>query len=394
MPYSVEHLVGKRKKVIVVHQADRTKTAIDLMMEHDFSQLPVLNEEGRIQGMVTCESILRAEYSSSRKAKGLLVRDALIHAPCHYLEDDLFDILDELRNTSAVLLIDPSGALVGIVTSYDAVEYLRKRTEDFVRIEEIEFTIKELIKKGYHDLHGSAAHQKLISANGERNADGGEQHAPKKHKALEELNLGDYINLLVAKDTWGYFGPILGINKDALLELLDKVRLTRNDLAHFRGEISPQSREELRYCANLLRGRYQDFERERERPFIDSMSGNHIETLKVPRKVREESRGYRSGTPKGGLAQAEKSIPRGRYGRLTDWLTQQVENKILLTFDQVEEIIQSPLPASALQLRVWWANETTDPDQFLPWLEAGWEVTYVDLDEKRVIFARLDAMDR
>jgi CBS domain-containing protein len=65
IPYTIEHLIGEQRKVTSVHHTDRTKVALDLMIEHDFSQLPVLDETGRILGMVTRESILRAEHRSS-----------------------------------------------------------------------------------------------------------------------------------------------------------------------------------------------------------------------------------------------------------------------------------------------------------------------------------------
>jgi hypothetical protein len=61
----------------------------------------------------------------------------------------------------------------------------------------------------------------------------------------------------------------------------------------------------------------------------------------------------------------------------------------LLTFEQIERLIRSPLPDSALQLRAWWANDRVGHTHSILWLEAGWKVVYVDLGEGQVIFARI-----
>lgn len=65
------------------------------------------------------------------------------------------------------------------------------------------------------------------------------------------------------------------------------------------------------------------------------------------------------------------------------------EEAVELTFDQVEAILQAPLPASARKLRSWWANsEALTRVQAAAWMEAGYHVGSIDLEQERVVFTR------
>ena len=389
MPYSVEHLIENQKSVISILKTDQITYALDLMIEHDYSQLPVIGEDGRILGMVTYESILRATRSFNTKLDKLLARDAIIKAPYHYREDGLFDLLDELKDTNAVVIIEPEGFPIGIVTSYDSIEFLRNRTEDLMHIEDIEFIIKELIKKANTNPKGQVENEKLEATVVQPNEQRSDQFGSKKPKPFEDLTLADYINLLMARETWGFIAPILEIQKESLHELLDKVRQTRNDLAHFRGEISPRNRDELRECANWLRRRYQGYEKELERTFIDSFL-EQKKGIEKTDSVREEPAVYKSNSEDNKQLKEGKFVTRSRYAALANWLSQQKEDQISLTFEQIEGIVRSSLPDSALQSRAWWANDRVGHYHSILWLEAGWTVTFVDLSEKQVIFTRLN----
>lgn len=62
---------------------------------------------------------------------------------------------------------------------------------------------------------------------------------------------------------------------------------------------------------------------------------------------------------------------------------------IQLTFEEIETVLGAPLPASARTSRSWWANSRAfNRVQAAAWMEAGYLVTSVDLDQERVAFAR------
>jgi hypothetical protein len=384
MPYSVEHLIENQGTIVFAHKGDSLTHALEQMVDHDFSQLPVVDEGGHLLGMITYESIMRATRSFNTKVDKLSVRDVLVNAPTHYLDDDLFDLLDELKDTNAVVIIDPDKVPVGIVTSYDASEFLRDRTEDLMHVEDVEFTLKELIKKSYTKSNGELDTEKLQAASARLYEQRADQPA-RKPKPFDDLTLGDYINLLMSKDVWNFCISILDFDKASLSELLEKVRQVRNDLAHFRKEISARNRDELKYCANWLKSRYQEYEKKQKGILVDELfkQPSKIETVIAVREQPSEYKYKKISThPKEGRSN------QSRYAALANWLAQQHEDEVVLTFDQIEEIIRSPLPDSALQLRAWWANDRVGHYHSILWLEAGWKVTYVNFDEKFVFFAR------
>ncbi|RME47075.1 MAG: helix-turn-helix domain-containing protein [Chloroflexi bacterium] len=60
-----------------------------------------------------------------------------------------------------------------------------------------------------------------------------------------------------------------------------------------------------------------------------------------------------------------------------------------LSFAQIEGIIEAPLPASARKSRSWWANSSGPSRvQAAAWMEAGYHVSSVDLEQERVTFVR------
>ncbi|HSK87868.1 MAG TPA: hypothetical protein VK880_05900, partial [Anaerolineales bacterium] len=289
---------------------------------------------------------------------------------------------------NAVVIIEPEEYVIGVVTSYDAARFLRNRTEDLMHVEDIEFVIKELVKRFYAGEREQLSTDRLDATIAKPLAQRSKLSGSKNTKAFEELNLGDYINLLLSKDIWKFCAPILSIEKEVLSELLVKIRQTRNDLAHFRSEISPGSRDELRYCAGWLRSRYQEYEKEQGGSFINALLEQH-EQKETSRVAREEPVAYRASVENDNALKEGKITSRSRYFALANWLAGQKEDQVLLVFDQVEAILHAPLPDSALQLRAWWANDRVGHTHSILWLEAGWKVAYVDLAEEQVIFARI-----
>jgi CBS domain-containing protein len=59
MPYTVGQLIAY-KTPVAVSDTDSVRQALHLMTSNKFSQLPVINKEGKVIGIITSESILRA----------------------------------------------------------------------------------------------------------------------------------------------------------------------------------------------------------------------------------------------------------------------------------------------------------------------------------------------
>ena len=431
MPYPVQNLIEGRGEPVCVRSEDAVQEALRLMTEHDFSQLPVVDGDGKPLGLVTHESISRALNYLGVRVEDLRVSNATVKAYQYRLEDDLFDLLDRLKDTNAVLIVDGEGRLIGIVTSYDSTEYFRRRVEDMMLVEDIEIMVKELIMVAFtdqadetdqerlaaaiekvtsskHELLGRyrQALQRYLELQGQEQAtinpqwfEDSSSHLALKEgpKGFDDLTLQEYTELLLHKDRRHPYRPIFNLNTQAIRRLLNKVRETRNALAHFRGEISSTQRDELKFCVEQLAQYPPDKVRE-QLIGIPVAWGYEVERPLEGLVVREAGPGYEAPA---GLVDAiiptEEALGPGdsRYAPLAIWLQSQPSSRdrARLTFEDIEGIIGEVLPPSAHQHRAWWANDTSHVHA-KQWLDSGWRVAQVSAAEQRVVFARIAGREK
>ena len=74
-----------------------------------------------------------------------------------------------------------------------------------------------------------------------------------------------------------------------------------------------------------------------------------------------------------------------KYQKLTQYLLDRGEREIPLSFSQIQEILGFSLDASAYQYREFWANCTASTKAY-SWMEAGYEITEIDLKGQTVLF--------
>lgn len=80
-----------------------------------------------------------------------------------------------------------------------------------------------------------------------------------------------------------------------------------------------------------------------------------------------------------------------KYLPLEEWFRNQptTPEQIEMTFDQVEEILGAPLPASATRLKTWWTNvQPNIQSHRTAWLNNGWMVAEFDQQAGSVKFVR------
>lgn len=399
MPYLVNNLIEGRPLPVTVRRDDCVTVALKLMAEKEFSQLPVVDSGNHPLGMVNYESILRGMRHFRAKIDELHVRDAIISVDRFYLDDGLFELLERLKVSNAVLIVNPDETLVGIVTSYDSTEYFRKRAENLMRVEDIELMLKEFILLAYTGSDGVRTETELTEAITKVSSESGNS----KVKTFEELTLGQYISLLVAKNTWSFFDPIFKISRDSIRLLLDDIRETRNGLAHFRTEITTEQTDQLRFFAKWLEGCRDDYEKTAAQKDYLELFQPLSKKEELPNVViREENSNYKITKDEINLPTVEKPgqiqviaeetrLKDSRYAPLADFLLSQPGkiDQVRLTFDEIEAMIGGSLPASAYQHRAWWANDTQGHPHAQMWLESGWRTTYINQTEKTVTFTRI-----
>lgn len=82
---------------------------------------------------------------------------------------------------------------------------------------------------------------------------------------------------------------------------------------------------------------------------------------------------------------------RSKYYALFVCLRGSGQVELSLTFAEIEALTGKPLPASARAARGWWSNRDGQGTlQARAWIEAGYNVTDIDLDGERVTFRKIE----
>ena len=403
MAYQIHQIIEGKGSPISVTKDDTVSKALSLMIEHDYSQLPVISREEKAkdmtidipEGMVTNESILRGIRNFHAKIEELKIRDVMISAPVYGYDDDLFDILDRLKDSNVVLITEDIGLgedLVGIVTSYDATEYFRNRTEDMMRVEDIELIIKDFILGIYLKEDGEVDEEKLNAKISKITA----YRSPKKLLDFNDLTLSEYITLLIDTKTWEMLEPVFNIKRNAVKDLLEGIANIRNDLAHFRGEITAIQRDRLKFASEWLSKRQEEYQEEQKRAELERKPKDISKAKDIKNLIPGAYKMLETLAEYASESQILGGRSSGRYSALADWLQGKPGSidKIELTFDQIEKIIETTLPPSARDHRAWWANDSVSHSQSQQWLEAGWRRTYLNMSAEKVTFVRIQEREK
>jgi CBS domain-containing protein len=420
MPFLVKDLIEGRGEPVTVTRDCSVKRALDLMIEHDFDQLPVVTEDKKHLGMVTNGSILRSLNCFDVKLDLLRVSDALTKVRAFREDDDLFALLNDLRERFAVPIVDGANVVVGIVTNYDTTEFFRQQSENLMMVEDIELALRQYIRTAVgapEDEENDALRDAvakimpssqelkkkyksavchLLNLRGE-NGTPDSKHIEltfskhlsdnKSPKEFDQLTLAEYIDLFLHEDQWHLYEPIFVLQIEAVRNLLTQVREIRNKLMHFGGELDARQRFILRFCSQWLDDHQGAIEKalltaEEEPPDEDTTvaEGSEVQV------EREED-----------IAPIEESSAReGKYAPLAAWLQAlpAKQDKVELTFQEIETRIGDDLPPSARAHRSWWANVADSRSQSRQWLAAGWRTSRVNVTEEKVVFSRITDQKR
>ena len=398
MPNTVQNLIPESQNLVTAKEDMTIQYALELMIEHDFSQLPVVDDDVnfKLRGLVTSDSILRTVSYFKSTLDKIKVSHAINTVKTCREDDELSELLNGLKDASAIPIVDKSGKLIAIVTNYDTVQYYRQRAEDMMFAEEIETTLKDYIESAYKNSLGDLDQEALQSAIENITPSGNELrnkfkqavckylklagqmppppnqnfiddvfmqclHKPVTIQPIEKLTLSDYIQLF--KNVWDKYQPAFNdLEWELINKVLDEVRQIRNAIAHFR-EVSPNQRKQLKFCSSLL-DRHR-FILEEELSLSDAIAPA-IDDEQLSSVIVEASphatEGLQEEFPP---IDEEIGLNESRYAPLAIWLQTQTRThqKISLSFEQIEKIIDDKLPPSARQHRTWWANDSVSHTQ-------------------------------
>jgi predicted transcriptional regulator len=213
--FRIGSLPAANKALTTVGQDDHLKKAVTMMLQFDYSQLPIMHGEREVKGMISWKSI------ASRYAIGgecCKVQHCREDAQVVDGNGTLFDAIPTIVKHGYVLVRNPQDRkITGIVTASDLSLQFQQLAEPFLLLREIELHIRQLLQDKVlaEDLDwlGSA-----------------DTTAPKPN-SMSDLSFGGYIRLVQRPQVWQRLA--LNIDQASLTKQLEDVRQIRNDVMHF-----------------------------------------------------------------------------------------------------------------------------------------------------------------
>lgn len=220
---------------VTVDLDDSIQKALKLMLEHDFDQLPVVSDDG-VEGTVTYKSVAKyVKWIDDPRVAETTVKIALNTNPEFVDRDhDLFELFDTLAKDDYVL-IGNRDELAGILTRYDVFYFLEHQVEPFLKIGEIENSLRHLFRVSCDDLD-----QRIEETFADRAQYDESYDSP---KCLEDFSFDDYRMFMMRN--LDQLPPHVSQERDMVESLLDDLRETRNALLHFRAEADEVDRDQL-----------------------------------------------------------------------------------------------------------------------------------------------------
>ena len=221
-----------------------------MMRKNGYSQLPVKQGDS-ILGLFTYRAFALevAQNDTALNAASLPVEEFLEHEKPAYagLKDDFGGLIDVFDEKDSVIVSGPE-ELIGVLTPMDVLRYLYSVANAFVLIEEIELTLRSLVHAATDAEVFRLCVENALSSKYR------EQELPDR---LQHMTFDDHVALIRDGRNWMYFEATFGGTRARARGRLEPVRDLRNDVFHFRRELSIGDREQLTTCRDwlLLRAR-------------------------------------------------------------------------------------------------------------------------------------------
>ena len=213
---------SKEQELVLVRTEDKSVDAISKMIQHDFSQLPVLDSHGNLNGIISWKSI------GERVSQGVTI-DSDTRVESLYeqsfttlcLTDELLSSLNVIIENEVVIVVRKYGSLrpIGIITTTDLALQYDEKARLFLQLGEVEDYLRQLCNGYIYESDLKDAYK----------------NRPKpvdvKKSSLSDFTFGDYLLLFEQKKSWAKLD--IRYNQRMLVNLLNEVRQVRNATMHF-----------------------------------------------------------------------------------------------------------------------------------------------------------------
>ncbi|MEU8799780.1 CBS domain-containing protein [Spirillospora sp. NPDC048819] len=218
--------------LVCLSPADDLPHARMIMMERNFSQLPVMSGPYVLKGVVSWQSIAFAHAAG----KCDTLADATSKpAPEVSIEAELLVTIPDINRHNCVFVRDTDQKISGLVTAADLSLEFGRLTSPFLLLGEIERRLRRCVDRMCPTVG------ELRDASGYGNAG-----------SPDDLTIGQIIKIFKKPERWARLNWELP--HDGFVGKLNEIRLTRNEVAHFRpNPLTVAQRQQVEIFAGMMK---------------------------------------------------------------------------------------------------------------------------------------------
>jgi CBS domain-containing protein len=236
----IKQVLPEEQEVVTCSPDTPVAQVLQIMREGNFSAIPVV-AGNEILGAFSYRSFAEGLVRLTKKEREPLVlpvEEFLEDLQFAQITDELTVLLDEFDLKDTVL-VGSENRLQGIITTIDALRYFYRVASPYVLLREIELALRELIRASATEQELGECIEKTLKNKYEEN----NQTPP---TSLQELTFNDYVMLLRHQATWAKFKPAMGGTSHTVYAKLQPLPGLRNDVFHFRRELTAEEYDILR----------------------------------------------------------------------------------------------------------------------------------------------------
>lgn len=232
--HRISRLKAASAELVCLNSGATIELAVTLMMQHDVSQLPVMQNNRRVLGMVSWRSICRKLQIGNKcnTVNGCMEKAHEVRATA-----SMFEAVRLLAKHDALLVRDSSGLYTGIITNADIAAQFGDLAEPFLLLGDIESYLRYLIERSF-------TLDELKAAMDPNDPD-------RDVTSVNNLSFGEYTRLVEKPENWDRMN--LPLDRARVVKTLEAVRQIRNDVMHFDPDpLDDESIKLLRGCSAFL----------------------------------------------------------------------------------------------------------------------------------------------
>ena len=216
-------LEAASKTPVSISRDATLEKAYHLMWKNEFSQLPIMNGDREVLGIISWQTIAKGLIAkkSSNTVKDFMTDDFIV------LDENtpLFDSIKQVIKKGVVFVSNKENKIKGPVTTSDLNEQFIEQIEPYILLEQIENYIRLLL----HDKIILEDILKLLTIEDEN----------RELTSISDMTFGEYLRVIENNEMWELLG--LPFDRPDFVNDLDEIRKIRNGVMHFSPDSISQS---------------------------------------------------------------------------------------------------------------------------------------------------------